>query len=509
MKTIALNVWLLALCAVAQGATVYYVSPTGNNGNNGTSTNTPFQTLNYAANRLTSAGDTLYMRGGTYASSGTITIARSGTPTARIKILPYPGDAMPVIDWSFNSVNDYIWLQGSNVDLCGLEIRNSGKDGVEMVGRYSTVSQCKIHNTMNAAVYFWSDHQTCQDNIVYSNGLVNYPHGAVDTWPAAISMGGGTNRSDNIIRRNIVYNNWCEGITMWGAGSNNVVEDNVSYDNFAANLYLEGSSGNLFQRNISYLTAGNAFLTNHSGLFITGNEVSTYLANDNKIINNLFFQTSTSVGKAISIFPWSTTRMTNVIFANNTIINVALYGPAASLIGTGNVFANNIFSTGNSVPGAGLIWSNNLWSGSRPANAVGTGDIVNQNPRVAATGNTGPGQLTADYFRLLSNSPAINAGSSIPQRTADYFGLGFVGTPDIGAMEYGAGITLAISNTAAGAQLRVAGWGGTNTPAVYASTNLVAWTPICTSAPAASPIQYLDSAATNFPTRVYRASIRP
>jgi hypothetical protein len=202
--------------------------------------------------------------------------------------------------------------------------------------------------------------------------------------------------------------------------------------------------------------------------------------------------------------------MTNVIFANNTIVNVPIYGPAASLIGTGNLFVNNIFNnTGNSVPGAGITWSNNLWPGSRPANAAGAGDIVGQDPRVAKTGPTGPGQLTADYFKLLSNSPAINAGVSISQRTADYFGLGFVGTPDMGAMEYGAGITLAISNTASGAQLRAAGWGGTNIPAIYGSTNLVAWTPIYTSAPAVSPIEFLDSTATNFPARVYRASIRP
>jgi len=307
----------------------------------------------------------------------------------------------------------------------------------------------------------------------------------------------------------IVYNNWGEGINLWWGPINNIVEDNVSYDNYAVNYYLDGASGTLFQRNISYHTAGHAFLNSHSALFTTANEQATHVSNNNTIINNLIFQTSTAVGKAITIFPWSTTKMTNVVFANNTIVNVPLYGPAASLIGTGNVFVNNIFSTGNSIPAAGITWSNNLWSGSRPANAVGAGDIVNQNPRVAATGNTGPGQLTADYFKLLPNSPAINAGSSIPQRTADYFGLGFVGTPDMGAMEYGAGITLAISNTASGSQLRLAGWGGTATPVICASTNLLAWTPMYTSSPALSPIQYLDSAATNFPTRVYRASLRP
>jgi hypothetical protein len=508
MKSFALNVCLMAFCAAAQGATTYYASPTGNDNNNGTSTNSPFKTLGHAAGHL-AAGDTLYMRGGIYPSAGYIGVSCNGTPTARIKILPYPGDPIPVIDWSYYSTADYLWLSGSNVDLCGLEIRNSGKNGLDFVGRYSTVSQCKIHNNMGSGVYFWSRYQTFQGNTVYSNCLVNYPHTTVDTWPAAVSMGN-YQLTGNIIRGNTVYNNWGEGINLWWGPTNNIVEDNVSYDNFAANYYLDGSSGTLFQRNISYLTAGHALLTNHSGLFTTGNEVSTNVANNNTIINNLFFQTSTAVGKAIQIFPWSTTKMTNLVFANNTIVNVRLEGPTAARIGTGNLFVNNIFgNSGNNVPATGITWSNNLWSGTRPANAVGIGDIVGQDPRVAKTGLTGPGQLTANYFKLLSNSPAINAGSSVAQRTADYFGLGFVGTPDMGAMEYGAGITLAISNTASGPQLRVAGWGGTNIPAIYASTNLVAWTSIYTSAPAASPIQYLDSTATNAPTRVYRASIRP
>jgi hypothetical protein len=41
---------------------------------------------------------------------------------------------------------------------------------------------------------------------------------------------------------------------------------------------------------------------------------------------------------------------------------------------------------------------------------------------------------------------------------------------------------------------------------IYASTNLSSWTPIYTNPPAASPIQFLDSSATNFRARFYRAA---
>ena len=58
----------------------YYVSPTGNDANDGKSTSTPFQTLQKAAN-MTAPGDTVYLMDGTYSYSGggrMATITKSG-----------------------------------------------------------------------------------------------------------------------------------------------------------------------------------------------------------------------------------------------------------------------------------------------------------------------------------------------------------------------------------------------------------------------------------------------
>ena len=46
-------------------AATYYVSTSGNDGNNGTSLSTPWRTINKAAQTMV-AGDTVYVRGGTY-----------------------------------------------------------------------------------------------------------------------------------------------------------------------------------------------------------------------------------------------------------------------------------------------------------------------------------------------------------------------------------------------------------------------------------------------------------
>jgi len=59
--------------------------------------------------------------------------------------------------------------------------------------------------------------------------------------------------------------------------------------------------------------------------------------------------------------------------------------------------------------------------------------------------------------------------------------------------------------TAAGFKFQVEGAGGSGIVLIEASTNFTDWTPILTNPPASAPVQFLDSSATNFPVRFYRA----
>ena len=68
----------------------YYVSTTGNNTNPGT-LEAPFRTITYAVSKM-AAGDTTYVRGGLYTTEGYINFRISGTPTAPIRLLNYPGE---------------------------------------------------------------------------------------------------------------------------------------------------------------------------------------------------------------------------------------------------------------------------------------------------------------------------------------------------------------------------------------------------------------------------------
>lgn len=90
--------------------TTYYVDTTGSDANDGTSLSTPFQTIQRAAS-VAAAGDTVYIRGGTYRE--TVTPANSGTPGNPITFQSYNGETVVVsgndlvTGWTIDSGNIY------------------------------------------------------------------------------------------------------------------------------------------------------------------------------------------------------------------------------------------------------------------------------------------------------------------------------------------------------------------------------------------------------------------
>ena len=113
---------LLFLVSLTIQATTYYVapstaSPAGSDSNSGT-IGSPWLTLNHAWAAV-SAGDTIYMRGGTwtYAMMGTTQLTnKSGTAGNYITIENYPGES-PIINFSANTFSSQvigIYIQNAN-----------------------------------------------------------------------------------------------------------------------------------------------------------------------------------------------------------------------------------------------------------------------------------------------------------------------------------------------------------------------------------------------------------
>ena len=123
-------------------AKTIYVSTTGSNSNSGTIT-LPYLTITYAVSKAV-AGDTIYVRGGTYTDTTKISISKSGTSTSKYYLLAY-GSERPLLNFSAmveSSSNRAFSLSGSYWYIKGIDIKGAGDNGMYVSGSYNTIEYC-------------------------------------------------------------------------------------------------------------------------------------------------------------------------------------------------------------------------------------------------------------------------------------------------------------------------------------------------------------------------------
>jgi hypothetical protein len=425
-------------------ATEYYTSPSGNDSNSGT-INSPFKTIGKGVEKL-KAGDILYLRTGTYVEE--IYVTQSGNEKSPITIMAYPGES-PVVDGE-NKIPSSNWgslvtLEGDYVYLAGIEVKNSNGMAVILIGQYDKASQINAHHARENGILVSGDYGIAEDCQVWQCDLsnsINPGHPASGYWSTGISaarsvVDGITTNA--ILRRNIVYNNWGEGLSSFEA-EGTLIEDNVVYDNWSVNLYISDTRGALVQRNIVYNTPNN--VVSERRPITLGDENSDVPRSANNIvINNLIYNAD------LWAF-WSTgvpgSGLDNVLIANNTIVNGQLQIGASNAdqaVNKSAIICNNIFTNDNGEPWeimgplANLTFSNNLWSAAPPGALYGSGDVIGD-PLLSKTGATEAGELSASYFKLLETSPAIDKGTPRNDIPEDYFHTPRGSSPDIGGYEY-------------------------------------------------------------------------
>ena len=443
----------------------YFVSPSGSNANQGTLAQ-PWRTLTYAVNKL-KAGDTLYAHAGVYAE--TVWVGNSGTAASPITITAYPGES-PIIDANglpLAAFPSILSLQGNYIHASGFEMRNinlngavSGGVGVSILGTNDIVSNIIVHHTWSQGITAQGDNSIVQDSTIYNVALANcrlaqaicgitattygsalYPSAG---WPGCVSAtqpyNSGLINHNSAIQRVTVYDCWGEGISTYNSNGT-IIQDNITYNNFSENLYVNNAVNALVQRNIVY-NAPDSYLGSYTptaGFALADEQNNTLASNlgaNNTVINNFIYNSD------VSLYSWtqvSGTGLNNALFANNTIINSNFAtgaGGSNNIINISSIIANNIVWGGNvsvSSPTTGLTFSSNLWAAT-PTNASSLSDVIGD-PLLAKTGSTGPGQLSASYFKLLATSPAIGKGMSLTQVLKDFFGTTRKITPDIGGDE--------------------------------------------------------------------------
>lgn len=265
-------------------ANALYVSPSGSDSGSGT-VNSPFKTLN-AADRAARPGTTIALRGGTIGESGKIAyMQNSGTASAPISIVAYPGET-PVIAGQ-------MYLEGANRRVCGLlfdkptgEVATQTSSSVDhegpkvfVAGPGIQIEKSEIRGARGAGIYLdGADNVRLIDNYVHDNGRfdtaahANLDHGiyfssgsglvqgnriehnvahAIQIYPNAhnVMVRGNSmsrhgraavmlaeNASDNTIEDNDIHGNQ-RGVETWELrGTGNVARNNRLWDNDSGNF---------------------------------------------------------------------------------------------------------------------------------------------------------------------------------------------------------------------------------------------------------------------------------
>lgn len=206
-----------------------YVSPTGSSGGDGT-VNKPWD-LATALRHPSSvvAGDTIWMRGGTY--KGCYTSELRGSSSRPIVVRQYPGERAVIDNASCN--NAALTANGAYTHFWGFEVMNSsprkgGPIGVNAFGDYLKFINLIVHDASDSGIGFWApaDGGEVYGTILYNNGRdFNLDHG-IYTQNAV-----GTKR----LADNVVFNSWAFGLHVYGSDNAHLkgytIEGNALFSN--------------------------------------------------------------------------------------------------------------------------------------------------------------------------------------------------------------------------------------------------------------------------------------
>jgi hypothetical protein len=473
-------------------ATEYCVSPTGNDSNPGTLA-APFFRISKAI-PLAAPGDAIWVRGGTYAYSNTITITNSGTPNALIKLWAFTNEH-PILDFSTMADADTnrAFLLKTNQSCWhfkGLEIMRAGDNGMKVEGSRNIIEACSFHHNHDTGLQLGlGDGDDNNGTIVASNLVLNcdsylnydprHSGGNADGFACKLSPG-----KSNVFRGCRSWENSDDGWDLFKSNYQIILEDCWTFHNGDPASFGAGAAGN-------------------AGGFKLGGDSSfgaPHVAKRCIAFNNRYG--GSSAGRAFhqNDNTRGLTLLNCLSFSNN--YNYSLNND----IGENHLIENSVAFDGvtkNVATNSTTIQFSNSWNiVGISANAADFLDLTEISARASRNAD---GSLSNNNFgRLVAGSDLIDRGANV--------GLPFNGSaPDLGAFEFvrpspvfdTTPANLRFTN--GGFNLRITGLTAHGPVILSASTNLANWVPIMTNPPASGSSQFLDTNAAAYRHRFYRA----
>jgi hypothetical protein len=458
--------------SVEAAGSIYYVAKNGSDNNNG-SVNSPWLTINHAAQEVT-AGNTVNIETGTY--NERIIPANSGSAGSPITYQNYNGESV-IIDGTGLSlgqsglfdINSGITGHAMNyITISGLTIQNAGSSSAYTAGVFVsgscdhiTIENLTVDRTGVSGIYVqsgWQPTTTRTATNIFINNCIVYDTNEAQSQEAislinvngfqvenctvyGVEYPGGAGIDMKVGCENGSINNCnvyaCPDVPLIYvdarmATSNINIYDNIIHDGGtdSQGIVLADELGENSMTNINIYN--NLIYNNYRGFTVQdySPENNTY---NFKFENNTLYNNSASSGAEIFIMP-THTQLSSCVIRNNMFFSLTrgsygiLYGNYAS---GGITVDHNLFynSTGS-------------WNSS---NVFGASDITT-NPLVVSPTNN---------FALQSGSPAIGVGSATGAPATDFAGTARANPPCIGAYEYETASTS--SNNSAGTVATTAG----------------------------------------------------
>ncbi|MCF1598124.1 carbohydrate-binding protein [Streptomyces muensis] len=248
---------------------VLYVAPNGTDGAAGTESAPT--TLTSAIGRI-SAGGTIYLRGGTYNHSSTVTIpaGNNGTASARTKLSAYPGER-PVLNFSAqseSSSNRGLQVMGSYWHVHGIVVERAGDNGIYVGGSDNVIERTVTRFNRDTGLQLGRiasstpKDQWPSDNLIVSaesHDNADSDGEDADGFAAKLTTGTG-----NVFRHTVAHNNIDDGWDLYtkpdtGAIGPVTIEDSLAYEN---GTLSDGSQAGNGDRN-GYKLGGEDIAVNH------------------------------------------------------------------------------------------------------------------------------------------------------------------------------------------------------------------------------------------------------
>jgi hypothetical protein len=394
-----LIVLLLLLCATPAVATTYVVATTGSDTNPGT-LDLPFATITRGV-QAAAAGDTIFVRGGTYSLTTTITISKIGTDSARYHLYAWPGER-PLLDFTGQAFGQRgVRLSGRYWHVRGLDIRKAGDNGMHVSGSWNIIEFCSFSENQDTGLQLsngaaWNSVINCDS---YFNA--DPDNGDADGFAAKLDVGTG---------------NAFSGCRAWQNSDD-------GYDGYLRpSDDITTTMENCWIFRNGYLMDGSPSVGNGNGFKMGGSD-SPSLLRHNLVLTNCVAFDNRVKGFDQNNNKGSMTLYNCTAFRNGT--NYSLNGAIAA--GKTATIVNGVVLGSPGPIAAFVVQQTNSWL---PPFTVTTADFQS----IDTAGVRGPRQADGSlpllpFLRLAQGSDLIDAGTDV--------GLPFLGGgPDLGAFEY-------------------------------------------------------------------------